>query len=50
MQSTKIERVTIFIPADLNTEIRVEAARTRKNISDIVREILEKHFAAKAII
>ncbi len=38
MQSTPTERLTCFLDPDLVTEIRVLAARNRKNISDVIND------------
>jgi hypothetical protein len=45
MQSTiaqETERITLFIPADINTALRVFAARERKSLSETATEALSE--------
>jgi hypothetical protein len=49
MPSTKAqekERMTLFVPPDLSTEIRVVAARERKTLSDVAVEALQQYLTA----
>jgi hypothetical protein len=37
-------RLTIEVPVDLHTRIKVECARRRAKMTDVIRELLEQEF------
>jgi hypothetical protein len=39
-----IKRLTLEIPTDLHTRIKIEAAKAGVNMADVVRPLLEKEF------
>lgn len=41
------ERVTLFIPPEVNTDIRIEAIKQRKTISAIATEALQQYLEAQ---
>jgi hypothetical protein len=40
------ERMTLFVPPDLSTDIRVIAAKERKTLSDIAVEAFQQYLTA----
>jgi hypothetical protein len=49
MPSTEVkekERMTLFVPPDLSTDIRVIAAKERKTLSDIAVEAFQQYLTA----
>lgn len=36
----KEKRVTVIVPADIHKEAKIEAAKTGKSLSDIMRDLL----------
>jgi hypothetical protein len=47
MTDTKTKRVTVFLPPETNTELRIEAATQGTDLSPIVTEALHLYFAHK---
>jgi predicted DNA binding CopG/RHH family protein len=44
LAKAKMKRLTIDVPTDLHTTIKVECARKGVNMADAIRDILEKEF------
>jgi hypothetical protein len=40
------ERMTLFVPPDLSTDLRVIAARERKKLSDVAVEAFQQYLTA----
>ncbi|MEW6587074.1 MAG: plasmid partition protein ParG [Nitrospirota bacterium] len=41
---SRMKRLTIDVPADLHTAIKVDCARRGAKMADVIREILESQF------
>ncbi|MGV3721361.1 MAG: hypothetical protein ACO1SX_10680 [Actinomycetota bacterium] len=44
-EKPKMHSMTLRIPADWHEELRTKSFQERRDINDLVREALEKHFA-----